>query len=159
MNRRERFEAVVNHREPDRVPIDLGRHVGSLHRRAYAKLAEYLADPDLKNHNKILDRMVQNVIPDEKLLQKFGIDFRWLVPNWVGVEDIEGEDAYLDMWGIKWTYMQDSYSLVGSPLKDVGIDDLEHYPWPDPYNPQMFAGLREQAKYWHENTIALRVAS
>ena len=152
MNPRQRFEAVVNHQEPDRVPIDLGRHVGSLHRRAYAKLAEYLADPDLKNHNKILDRMVQNVFPDEKLLQKFNIDFRWLVPNWVGVHEIEGEDAYRDMWGIKWTYVQDSYNLVDSPLKDLGIDDLEHYAWPDPYNPQMFASLREQAKHWHENT-------
>ncbi|MFV1859508.1 MAG: uroporphyrinogen decarboxylase family protein [Anaerolineales bacterium] len=158
MNPRERFEAVVNHRDPDRVPIDLGRHVGSLHRLSYAKLAEKLADPDLKNHDKILDRMVQNVIPDEKLLRKFDVDFRWLVPNWVGVHEVEGEDAYRDMWGIKWTHMLDSYSTVDSPLKDVAIDDLDGYAWPDPYDPEMFAGLREEAKHWHENTDFVIVA-
>ena len=158
MNPRERFEALINHREPDRVPVDLGRHVGSLHTHSYAKLVEYLADPDLKNQDKILDRMVQNVFPDEKLLQRFNVDYRWLVPNWVGVREVEDEDAYIDMWGIKWTYMLDSYSMVDSPLKDVAIDDLDRFPWPDPSNPRMFAGLREQARYWHENTDYVIVA-
>jgi uroporphyrinogen decarboxylase len=158
MNPRERFEALINHREPDRVPVDIGRHVGSLHTLSYAKLVEYLADPDLKNQDKILDRMVQNVFPDEKLLQRFNVDYRWLVPNWVGVREVEGEDAYIDMWGIKWTYMLDSYSMVDSPLKDVAIDDLDSFPWPDPSNPRMFAGLREQARYWHENTDYVIVA-
>ena len=158
MNPRERFEALINHREPDRVPVDIGRHVGSLHTLSYAKLVEYLADPDLKNQDKILDRMVQNVFPDEKLLQRFNVDYRWLVPNWVGVREVEDEDAYIDMWGIKWTYMLDSYSMVDSPLKDVAIDDLDSFPWPDPSNPRMFAGLREQARYWHENTDYVIVA-
>jgi uroporphyrinogen decarboxylase len=158
MNPRERFEALINHREPDRVPVDIGRHVGSLHTLSYAKLVEYLADPDLKNQDKILDRMVQNVYPDEKLLQRFNVDYRWLVPNWVGVREVEDEDAYIDMWGIKWTYMLDSYSMVDSPLKDVAIDDLDSFPWPDPSNPRMFAGLREQARYWHENTDYVIVA-
>jgi uroporphyrinogen decarboxylase len=158
MNPRERFEALVNHREPDRVPIDLGRHIGSLHRQSYANLVEHLADPDLKSHDKILDRMVQNVFLDEKLLRKFNVDYRWLVPNWVGVKEVEGEDAYRDMWGIKWTHMLDSYSMVDSPLKDVAIDDLDAFDWPDPADPRMFAGLREQAKYWYENTDYVIVA-
>ena len=158
MNPRERFEAVVNHREPDRIPVDLGRHVGSLHRLSYTNLVENLADPDLKNQDKILDRMVQNVILDEKLLRNFNVDFRWLVPNWVGVHEVADEDAYLDMWGIKWTYMLDSYSMVDSPLKDVPIEGLDGYAWPDPYDSQMFAGLREQAKHWYENTDYVIVA-
>ena len=158
MNPRERFEAVVNHREPDRIPVDLGRHVGSLHRLSYTNLVENLADPDLKNQDKILDRMVQNVFLDEKLLRKFNVDFRWLVPNWVGVHEVVDEDAYLDMWGIKWTYMLDSYSMVDSPLKDVPIEGLDGYAWPDPYDSQMFAGLREQAKHWYENTDYVIVA-
>lgn len=151
MNSRERFLAAVNHQEPDRVPIDLGRHVGSLHRNAYLKLREYLADPTLQNEDKILDRMVQNVFPDEKLLQKFGVDFRWLVPNWVGVEEIS-QDSYRDMWGVHWQYMLDAYSVSYSPLQEATIADLDHYDWPDPYNPAMFAGLQEQAKHWYENT-------
>ncbi len=152
MNRRERFQAVMEHREPDRVPIDWGRHVGSIHRNAYARLAAYLQDPDLENHDKILDRMVQNVFPDEKLLQKFNIDFRWLVPHWIGVQEVVGENAYRDMWGITWTYMLNAYSLTDSPLRNATLADLDRYAWPDPYDLQKFAGLGEQARYWYENT-------
>jgi len=152
MNPRERFEAAVNHREPDRVPVDLGRHVGSLHRLSYARLVDHLGDSDLRNHDRILDRMVQNVHLDEKLLRRLNIDFRWLVPNWVGVREVEGEDAYLDMWGIKWVHMLDSYSIVESPLEHAVIGDLDRFDWPDPHDPLMFAGLGDQAKYWYEDT-------
>jgi len=157
MNPKERFQAVMNHQEPDRVPIDLGRHVGSLHRGAYIKLQQYLADPDLKNENAILDRMVQNVYPDEKLLQKFGVDFRWLVPNWVDVSEVS-DDTYQDMWGIHWQYMLTAYSVSHSPLEKASRADLDRYPWPDPYNPALFAGLRERAKYWHDHTDYVLVA-
>ena len=158
MNPRERFQAVVNHREPDRVPIDWGRHVGSIHRKGYLALKAYLKDPDLRNEDQILDRMVQNVYPDEKLLQKFNVDFRWLEPNWVDVKEPEGEDAYIDMWGIKWIHMLNSYSLYECPLADATIKDLDTYPWPDPHNPQIWAGLAERAKWLYENTDYVIVA-
>lgn len=158
MTPRERFEAVTNHREPDRVPIDWGRHVGSIHRNAYIKLKEYLEDPDLQNEDKILDRMVQNVYPDEKLLRRFGVDFRWLEPNWVDVEEVEDEDAYRDMWGITWRYMLNSYSLTDSPLSGATIEALDTFDWPDPHNPALFAGLRERAQHLYENTDYVVVA-
>ena len=112
----------------------------------------------MKNHAKILDRMVQNVFPDEKLLQKFNIDFRWLVPNWVGIREVEGENAYRDMLGIKWVYMLNAFSLIDSPLKGAGINELCRFPWPDPHNPEMFTGLREEACHWYENTEYVIVA-
>ncbi len=159
MNPRERFHAVVNHREPDRVPIDWGRHVGSIHRNGYAKLAAYLGDPDLQNKDVILDRMVQNVVLDEKLLQRFHVDFRWLSPHWVGVREVPGQDAYIDMWGITWTYMLNAYSLTGSPLRNITtLAELERHPWPDPYNPAIFTGLRAIARHWHENSDYVVVA-
>ncbi|MBS1252034.1 MAG: Uroporphyrinogen decarboxylase [Anaerolineales bacterium] len=158
MTPRERFAAVTNHQEPDRVPIDWGRHVGSIHRNAYIKLKEHLGDPDLQNEDKILDRMVQNVYPDGRLLRKFGVDFRWLEPNWVDVEEVEGEDAYRDMWGITWRYMLNSYSLTDSPLSGATIGELDTFAWPDPHNPAMFAGLRERAQHLYENTDYVVVA-
>jgi uroporphyrinogen decarboxylase len=157
MNRRENFSAVVNQQQPEWVPVDLGRHVGSVHRLSYLKLRDYLSDPSLKNEDKILDRMVQNVFPDEKLLQKFGVDFRWLVPNWVGVSEVD-EDTYRDMWGIHWQYMLDAYSVSQSPLEEATVADLDSFDWPDPYNPAMFAGLQEQAEYWYKNTDYVIVA-
>ncbi|RME80433.1 MAG: hypothetical protein D6775_16195 [Caldilineae bacterium] len=158
MTPRERFQAVVNHREPDRVPIDWGRHVGSIHRNGYIKLKQYLGDPELQNENKILDRMVQNVYPDEKLLRRFHVDFRWLEPHWINVKEVEGEDAYIDMWGIKWVKMLNSYSLSESPLADATLADLETYPWPDPTDSRMWEGLGERAKWLYDNTDYVIVA-
>ncbi len=158
MNPRERFAAITSFREADRVPVDWGRHVGSIHRNGYARLKAYLADPDLRNEDAVLDRMVQNIYPDEKLLERFNVDFRWLEPNWIDVQEVAGEDAYIDMWGIKWVHMLNAYSLAESPLADATIEDLDRHPWPDPYDPKLFAGLAERARYLYENTEYVVVA-
>jgi uroporphyrinogen decarboxylase len=151
MTPRERFKRITSHQEADRVPIDMGSHVATIHRLTYAKLKAYLHDPDLKNQDKILDRMVQNVVPDEKLLQRYGVDFRWIAPNWINVTDIR-EDIYRDMWGIDWQFMLDAYSVYDSPLKDATIEDIDRHDWPDPTSPALVAGLAERAKYLYENT-------
>ena len=77
MDRREQYKKVTSFQEADQVPVDMGSHVASIHRISYANLKEYLSDPDLKNEDRILDRMVQNVVPDEKILRRYKVDFRW----------------------------------------------------------------------------------
>jgi len=155
MNRRKAFEAIVNHREPERVLIDYGKHIGSFHRSAYDILTAHLG-LDLKP--KILDRMAQNVVLDEAICEKLGIDFRWVVPNWVGVRDmqIDGKLGYTDMWQTphKWTDYGEHYASVDMPLKQdtLTLEDIDTFEWPDPHRPAMFEGLREQAKHWHETT-------
>jgi len=140
MDRRERFKRITSFQEADRVPLDLGSHVASLHRLSYAKLKEYLNDSDLKNDDKILDRMVQNVVPDEKLLRRYNVDFRWIAPHWIDVVDVR-DDIYRDMWGIEWQFMLDAYSVYSSPLSTAKtIADIENHPWPDPYDPNKGAG-------------------
>ena len=74
MTPRERFTAAMNHQQPDRVPIDMGKQVGSLHKFEYQKLYEHLGKPEwMTNHENILDRMGQTVVPDEKLLSVSGL--------------------------------------------------------------------------------------
>jgi len=80
-----------------------------------------------------------------------------LIPNWVGVVDTSST-TYRDMWGIEWEYMLDAYSVSDSPLKEATIGDLDRFNWPDPHHPDMFAGLREQARYWYEQTDYVIVA-
>lgn len=159
MTPRERFQRIVNFQEADRVPVDMGSHVASIHRFAYTSLREHLAgeDLDLQNEDRILDRMVQNVIPDESLLQRYHIDFRWVAPNWINVVDVD-DDKYRDMWGITWQYMQDAYSVIESPLETATLADLNSYNWPDPEDPELWTGLRERAKYLYENTDYVVVA-
>jgi uroporphyrinogen decarboxylase len=152
MDRRERYSRITSFQEADRVPVDMGSHVASIHRWSYVKLKEYLQDKELKNQDEILDRMVQNVVPDEKLLRRYNIDFRWIAPHWIDVVDVR-DDIYRDMWGIEWQYMLDAYSVYSSPLQNAKtVADIENHAWPDPYNPKLVTGLKERAKWLYENT-------
>ncbi len=155
MSPRECFNLAMNHQEPERVLVDYGKHIGSFHKDAYARLRAYLG---IETETKILDRMAQNVVLDEAICQRLGIDFRWVIPHWVGVRDVEivGERGYIDMWQTphKYTEVGGYYAIAGYPLgqENLPLDDIEAFDWPDPYNPAMFEGLWEQAKYWYENT-------
>ena len=154
MDRRTAFAKIMNHEEPDRVLVDYGKHIGSFHVNTYEKVKKVLG---VETETKILDRLAQNVILDEEVCQRLGLDFRWLIPKWVGVEDVEidGESGYIDMWKTphKWTDVGQYYAIHASPLSqdDLTLEDIENFEWPKP-DPAMFTGLVEQAKYWFENT-------
>ena len=148
------FQAAVNHKQPDRLPLDMGKHIGSIHRRAYPALREYLRDIDMVNDAKILDRMAQTVWPDEALLRRLDIDFRWVVPNWVQVTERDEPIGYVDMWGVPYKAAgdQDHFVVDGAPLRKATIQTIDDFQWPDPHDPNQFRGLREQAKWLFENT-------
>lgn len=155
MTPRERFAAAMNHQPTDRVLIDMGKQVGALHKFEYQRLYEHLDRPQwMQNHHNILDKMGQTVVPDEALLQKFGVDFRWLIPKWVGIREFEtdGRKGYYDMWGTTFSQMEDYFAITDTPLKQGTFEELEQHPWPDPENPEMFAGLGELAKHLHDTT-------
>jgi len=154
MTPRECFYASMNHEQPDRLLLDLGKHIGSIHRRAYIKLKEHLGDDSLVNENLILDRMAQTVVPDESLLQRFDIDFRWLVPNWVQVTERTDVPGYVDMWGVPYKATEDHDHCVvdGAPMRQATVDSIDDFQWPDPKDPKQFEGLRERAKHLYENT-------
>jgi uroporphyrinogen decarboxylase len=144
----------MNHEQPDRLLLDMGKHIGSIHRRAYVNLKEHLGDDSMVNENLVLDRMAQTVVPDESLLQRFDIDFRWVVPNWVQVTEREDVPGYVDMWGVPYKATEDADHCVvdGAPMRQATIETLGDFQWPDPNDPKQFAGLREQAKHLYENT-------
>ncbi|MCP4048706.1 MAG: hypothetical protein GY732_22240, partial [Gammaproteobacteria bacterium] len=154
MTPRECFHAAMNHQQPDRILIDMGKHIGSIHRKAYAKLKEHLGDEGMVNGELILDRMAQTVVPDESLLKRFDIDFRWVVPNWVQLTEREDVPGYIDMWGVpyKATEDRDHYVVDGAPMRPATIETLDDYQWPDAHDPEQFKGLRERAKFLYENT-------
>jgi uroporphyrinogen decarboxylase len=59
---RERVALALEHREPDRVPIDLGGSVSSMHSLAYERLVKRLG---LKPEVKIADKIQQLARLDE----------------------------------------------------------------------------------------------
>ncbi|MEE4292890.1 MAG: uroporphyrinogen decarboxylase family protein [Xanthomonadales bacterium] len=154
MTPREAFHAAMNHEQPDRLLLDMGKHIGSLHRRAYAGLKEFLGEPAEGSEARVLDRMAQTVWPDEALLQRLDIDFRWVVPNWVQVTERTDTEGYIDMWGVPYKALDDWDHCVvdGAPMRGAAAGEIDDYPWPDPHDPRQFEGLREQARYFFEET-------
>lgn len=73
MNSRERVNAALNFKEPDRPPIDLSGHRSSgVSAIAYAKLRKYLG---LKEKPiRVYDPVQQLAIVDEDVLDMFGVD-------------------------------------------------------------------------------------
>ncbi len=158
MNRREIFHATLAHRQSGRVLVDFGKHIGSFHHRAYKLLLDSLNDAQLPQEVHILDRMAQNVVLPEAVCRRLGIDFRWLIPRWVGVRDMEvnGAPGYMDMWHTphQYTDVGDYYAIAGQPLgsPELSLHDLRAFDWPAPEQPAMFAGLAEQARAWLESS-------
>ena len=157
MTPRENFRAAMTRSGPEWVPVDMGKHIGSIHKKHYAALKPLLPNVEMHNGDVILDRMAQTVVPDEALLKHFNVDFRWLVPNWVQVTEREDVDGYYDMWGVPYKGADgDHYavdSLSKAPLADAEtVEDIENFSWPDPEDPAQFEGLRARAKDLYENT-------
>ena len=75
MTSRERVLATLNHRQPDRIPIDLGSTiVTSITKNAYVDLKRYLGMP--VGDIRMLDDVQQLPYLDEELLKRFDVDFR-----------------------------------------------------------------------------------
>lgn len=154
MTPRERFQAAMNHEQPDALLLDMGKHIGSIHRRAYVKLKEFLGDDRMVNENRVLDRMAQTVVPDECLLERFDIDFRWIVPHWVQVKERNDVPGYVDMWGVPYKAAGDWDHCVvdGAPMRQATLETIDEFQWPDTNDPEQFKGLREKARHLYENT-------
>ncbi|HOJ62161.1 MAG TPA: methyltransferase, partial [bacterium] len=73
MTPRSRVLDALNHREPDRVPIDFSGHRSSgISAMVYPKLREYLDLPP--RPVRVYDPIQQLAIVDEDVLDRFGVD-------------------------------------------------------------------------------------
>ena len=67
MNSRERLETTLNHKEPDRVPIDLGGIVTGITTGANQTLKSYL---DIESDDPVVDRIQQLAHPGDAVLER-----------------------------------------------------------------------------------------
>ncbi len=159
MTPRERVLTTLNHREPDRVPIDIGGGGStSIVVEAYEKLKKSLGI--LTERTEILSETFRVARLDEAVLQRLGSDIRPLrargASGWTPPPSPPGTSV--DIWGITWKkayYAENCYywELAGSPpLGEAIISDLDRYPWPDPEDPGLTQGLAEEARALYEGT-------
>lgn len=149
INRRECFELTMNHQEAQKVLLDQGKQVSSIHKFTYNAVRNEMGLSE--KPCRILDRMSQCVHTDEDLLELWGVDFRWLIPNWTGITEID-KHHYRNLFGVLFQDAGDYFSIAESPLRGKGMQGLSSYSWPKIDDPRQFAGLRSQAEHWYRNT-------
>jgi uroporphyrinogen decarboxylase len=137
------------------VPVDLGATiVTTIVRIAYQNLRQYLGmapDPAPVISHVQMD----TVYPMEDFFQHYQVDFRavhmkssWeFKPRWMP------DDSFYDEFGVRWKKAAYYYDAVERPLgKAETIQDIDNFPWPDPYDRGRVEGLREEARHLCENT-------
>ncbi len=165
MNSRERVNTTLNHKEPDKVPIDLGGNQSSIHIKAYKKLLDYI---EIEDENIQYADFVQQIVrPCDKVLERFNIDVRYVQPlgGMVRVQEMEPqyEGKYVglyDQFGVFWGNDAKKdldeilyYDPVIHPFADFkSVSELRDFDWPNGRDKTPFKGLKEYAKGLRNNT-------
>jgi uroporphyrinogen decarboxylase len=155
MYSRQRLLTTLNHQEPDRIPFDLGStQVTGIHVIAYRRLRQAMGLPPVEV--KLCDAVQQLALPDDDIVERFGVDVRGLFPlnshNWNVREEDAGEFwVYHDEWGITHRRPKPDglyYSIVQVPLPGPGLtgQKIRDHDWPDMADPRRVAGLRHRAE-------------
>lgn len=131
----ERVKAILEHKEPDRIPFDLGGSVlTGMNNNAYIKLRKYLGMPE--KEVEIYDVMQQLARIDEDMIGKFNIDVRCVDPGapsqkGLASDVVQDGDYYkiTDEWGIQWNMpvvKGHYFDMHEHPLASAEtIDDIE----------------------------------
>ena len=166
MTPRERLLAALDHREPGRIPFDLGStQVTGIHVVAYRRLRAHLGLPAIEP--RICDVVQGLALPDDDVADTLGIDVRGLFPlnshNWkIDVRDEGGYRAFVDEWGMTQRQSKEDglyFSIVQSPLDrpDLTAEEVRAHAWPDTGDPQRIAGLRELAHAYRDQGRAVMI--
>ncbi len=141
MTPRERILTALNHREPDRIPIDLSGHRSSgIAAMAYAKLRDFLGLE--KRPIRVYDPVQQLAIVDEDVLQRFSVDAielgrafaledkhwaEWVLPN--------GTPCLMPVWALphkaggEWVIRSPSGRVIARMPEGVLYFEQAYYPF------------------------------
>lgn len=149
----ERLKTALAHKEPDRIPFDLGgTMVTGINVRALQKLREHLGLPgDAAVH----DRITQMARTGEDVSKRLKVDVKNvgpMPPSKAGTArdlGLQGDHYRLiDEFGMGWQMPKDGglyYDLYLSPLANAEtVQDIENYLWPDPLDPARFQDLKQR---------------
>jgi uroporphyrinogen decarboxylase len=154
MTSRERVKTALDHKIPDRVPIDLGGNQTGIHKNAYRSLIQHLG---IRDEVRIMDAVQQLARPCEKILERFHVDTRYIAAgaaaDWKGGivkahRDGRNWEDLTDEFGIRWSMPEDVpyyMDITLHPLAKATVRDLRDYPWPKGDDLGRFAGLRDKA--------------
>jgi len=150
-----RVRAALDHREPDRVPLDFGgAEVAGINIHTMRRMREHLG---LGGEVEMDDKIIQTGKMGDDLIERLGVDVKIVPPNDpsdpglerdLGLQD--GHYRYIDEFGIGWQMPETGghyYDLYRYPFAGVDtVKEVEDYPWPDMLDPARFVGMKEHAR-------------
>lgn len=141
MTSRDRVLSALNHREPDRVPIDLSGHRSSgIAAIAYARLRDYLGLPG--KPIRVYDPVQQLAIVEEDVLQRFGVDTielgrafaledkhwrEWILPD--GTPCLMPSWVALEREGSRWVVRSPNQRVIAQMPDGVLYFEQTYYPF------------------------------
>jgi len=160
----ERVKMALEHKEPEKVPFDLGSTTCTgITACAYKRLLTYLNLN--KNDMTIIDPIQQLVEVDEDILEMLKVDTRGLIPATLsgGKEpEITEDSSYkylIDVWGIEWRMPKAKgyyYDIYKHPLKgEIDKKRIDSYPFPSATDLLRTTGLKEKAEKFKDKAIVI----
>lgn len=157
MTSKERVMLALNHKEPDRIPLDLGAGKACKFTKGfYLKLLKYFG---MEEEIDICAKANQQVFASDAILEKLGCDVRAARVKTIhqGIKrssDWEDESSFYmtDDWGTTFRMPKSNpryYDMIKFPLKDgTEEDDLKYeLPTPGKIKPE----CREMAESYHNS--------
>ena len=166
MTSRERTLSAIAHREPDRVPVDLGATPSSgISAVAYGNLKRHLGLD--RGQTRVYDVVQQLAEPEDEILDRFQIDaidlgrtFNTNPADWRPVTLFDGSAATYPRWFQPeptadggWRARAPDGVEIAIQLKGMNFFDQTCFPWLDDY-PADFSGLRDAMGKIHWAALA-----
>lgn len=132
LTHRERVLITLDHKEPDRVPVDLGGYptATSINVRAYEEL---LRSFSLPNELRVGSTYYFTAEVDEYILDRLGVDTIFLNPSrpfWTFPEPKDFIDPFLTKWVLADDHTYAPVEGVFQNLENPSVDDLVRFRWP-----------------------------
>ncbi len=142
---------ALNHKEPDRVPFDMGGTVVTgISDRAYTALRTYLGLAPVEP--VIVDNFQQIAQVDDDVMERLRVNVKNISPRSSATfQNQDGGDYtyFYDEFKIGWRMPKDGgldYDMFEHPLAGkIALEAVDKFPWPDPLDPARFVGLKEAA--------------
>jgi uroporphyrinogen decarboxylase len=164
---RKRVLDTLDHREPDRIPFDLGSSIETgITAQSYRGLIDLLGlteEPDDTLPNLFVTAAGFAQVP-ENILRRLEVDVRGALIQLPSEPkpEIEFEDGttlvFHDEWGIKWAKPASSLYMdpVGAPLQgELTADRLARHRWPDPDQEGRYLGIRQEVQRLRDTGCAV----
>lgn len=160
MTSRERVQLILEHKKPDRVAVDIGSTAAGLTNPTMKKVKEYFG---ITSEDIVFRPDESAAYYNDDVLEALGSDFRhvFLMPPEGGDWKFNENGVMVNEWGIEKTMKTGLAQFSSNPLADAeSIEELEKYPWPDPYAPGRNRGIKERIEYlYYETDYALAARS